>query len=235
MKKKYIYILEDEKNIQRLIAYNLNSSGFSTKSFETGSDFFTAMEEFPCDLLLLDIMLPDTDGYDVLTKIRLDSRFVNLPVIMLTAKKEELDKILGLEMGADDYITKPFSVRELTSRIKAVLRRSSRHTLSSYTNLPEKLNHLDIEINPEKHLVTQRGKEISLTLKEYSLLVLMMSEPGKVFTREILLDKIWGYDYFGGTRTVDVHISYLRKNLSDNGPDFNYIETIRGVGYKFKA
>lgn len=235
MKKKLIYVLEDEKNIQQLIKYNLESSGFTVTCFETGLSLFKALSVKICDLLLLDIMLPDTDGYDVLTKLRLDSNFINLPVIMLTAKKEELDKILGLEMGADDYITKPFSVREMTSRIKAVLRRTSRHNITPTRDLPEKLNLKGIEIYPAKHLVTQDGEKLYLSLKEYQLLELMMSKPGKVFTRDVLLDKIWGYDYFGETRTVDVHIRYLRRKLGDNGPDFKYIETIRGLGYKFKV
>ncbi|MDX1357511.1 MAG: response regulator transcription factor [Clostridia bacterium] len=235
MKKKLIYVLEDEKNIQQLIKYNLESSGFSVECYETGRAFFKAIEKKLCDLVLLDIMLPDTDGYDVLAKLRLDKDFINVPVIMLTAKKEELDKILGLEMGADDYITKPFSVREMTSRIKAVLRRTSRHTVKPPGGLPEKIEMHGIEVFPAKHIVKKDGEKLNLSLKEYQLLELMMSEPDKVFTRDVLLDKIWGYDYFGETRTVDVHIRYLRRRLGDNGPDFNYIETIRGLGYKFKV
>lgn len=235
MKKKLIYVLEDEKNIQHLIKYNLESSGFLVGCFDNGHDFFEAIRNKICDLLLLDIMLPDTDGYDVLAKLRLDTVFINLPVIMLTAKKEELDKVLGLEMGADDYITKPFSVREMTSRIKAVLRRTSRHKVETPSNLPETITYSGIQISPAKHLVIKDGEKLALSLKEYQLLELMMSDPGKVFTRDVLLDKIWGYDYFGETRTVDVHIRYLRRRLGDNGPDFKYIETVRGLGYKFKV
>lgn len=235
MNKKSVYVLEDEENIQRLIVYNLESSGFIVKCFENGKRFFEALENELCDLILLDIMLPDTDGYDVLAKLKLNSSYINIPVIMLTAKNEELDKILGLEMGADDYITKPFSVRELTSRIKAVLRRTYRHEVSASPILPSVISLLGIEINPEKHSVLKNGTQLNLSLKEYQLLELLMSEPGKVFTRSVLLDKIWGYDYFGETRTVDVHIRYLRRELNDNGPDFKYIETVRGVGYKFKS
>lgn len=137
-------------------------------------------------------------------------------------------------MGADDYITKPFSVREMTSRIKAVLRRYSRHKVQISSNLPEKISLNGIEVNPSRHIVTKDGEKLTLSLKEYQLLEVMMLEPGKVFTRDVLLNKIWGYDYFGETRTVDVHIRYLRRKLGDNGPDFKYIETIRGLGYKFK-
>lgn len=235
MKKKSIYVLEDEKNIQQLIKYNLESSGFAVTCFDTGRTFFNALQTQKCDLLLLDIMLPDTDGYDVLARLRLDPEYINLPVIMLTAKKEELDKVLGLEMGADDYITKPFSVREMTSRIKAVLRRATRHAVNQPGNLPDRISLNGIEILPGEHIVTKDGEQLTLSLKEYQLLELMMSEPGKVFTRDVLLDKIWGYDYFGETRTVDVHIRYLRRRLGDNGPDFRYIDTVRGLGYKFKV
>lgn len=235
MNKKLIYVLEDEKNIQQLITYNLESSGFIVKCFDNGKRFFESIEKELCDLLLLDIMLPDTDGYDVLAKLKLNSKYINIPVIMLTAKNEELDKVLGLEMGADDYITKPFSVRELTSRIKAVLRRASRHEVSNSPLTPTVISLHGIEINSEKHSVVKDGEQILLSLKEYQLLELLMSEPGKVFTRSVLLDKIWGYDYFGETRTVDVHIRYVRRHLNDNGPDFKYIEAVRGLGYKFKS
>lgn len=235
MKKKLIYVLEDEKNIQQLIKYNLESSGFSVKCFDTGTKFFGEIKNEICDLLLLDIMLPDTDGYDVLAKLKLNSEYKNIPVIMLTAKNEEFDKILGLEMGSDDYITKPFSVREMTSRIKAVLRRSSRHEVPLMTETTSVINFKGIQIDSEKHSVFKDGKLLALSLKEYKLLELLISEPGKVFTRDILLDKIWGYDYYGETRTVDVHIRYLRQRLNDNGPDFKYIETVRGIGYKFKS
>ncbi|MBN2557687.1 MAG: response regulator transcription factor [Clostridia bacterium] len=233
MNKKLIYVLEDEENIRHLIRYNLESSGFRVRCFETGSSLFSALEDAVCDLLLLDIMLPDTDGYEVLAKIRLDKRFCNMPVIMLTAKKEELDKILGLEMGSDDYITKPFSVREMTSRIKAVLRRASNNKVAADPVLPERIELMGIEILPVSHQVRKDGKRLPLSLKEYQLLEILMSAPGKVFTRDMLLDKIWGYEYIGETRTVDVHIRYLRRHLGDNGPDFKYIDTIRGLGYKF--
>lgn len=235
MKKKEIYVLEDAKNIQHLIKYNLELSGYIVKCFSTGTDFFQNLKENSFDLLILDIMLPDTDGYDVLAKLKVNPKLSLIPVIMLTAKKEELDKILGLEMGADDYITKPFSVRELTSRIKAVLRRSESSTHKNDDILPGLIKHMDLEIHTEKHLVYQSGKLISLSLKEYQLLALLMSDPGKVFTRDTLLNKIWGYDYYGETRTVDVHIRYLRRELGDNSPDFSYIETVRGLGYKFKV
>ncbi|MFO7610872.1 MAG: response regulator transcription factor [Clostridia bacterium] len=233
MIKKLIYVLEDEENIRHLIRYNLETSGFRVRCFETGSLLFDALDDAACDLLLLDIMLPDTDGYEVLAKVRLDKRFINMPVIMLTAKKEELDKILGLEMGADDYITKPFSVREMTSRIKAVLRRTSKNPVVVASVLPERIEHMGIEILTASHQVKKDGKRLPLSLKEYQLLEILMSDPGRVFTRDVLLDKIWGYEYIGETRTVDVHIRYLRRHLGDNGPFFKYIDTVRGLGYKF--
>ncbi|MBN1623250.1 MAG: response regulator transcription factor [Clostridia bacterium] len=235
MTKKRVYVLEDEINIQHLIKYNLDSSGFATSCFTTGRELFNDLQDCICDLLILDIMLPDTDGYEVLSGLKKNPDYSQIPVIMLTAKKEELDKVLSLEMGADDYITKPFSVRELTSRVRAVLRRTSMTANDAEHRDSGVIRHFDIEINKEKHQVLKSGQMINLSLKEYGLLELMMSEPGKVFSRDKLLNKIWGYDYYGETRTVDVHIRYLRRKLNDNGPDFKYIDTVRGLGYKVKV
>ena len=157
MKKKLIYVLEDEKNIQHLIKYNLENSGFNVNCFTTSAVFFQKLNENTCDLLILDIMLPDTDGYDVLAKLKLNNKFANIPVIMLTAKKEEFDKILGLEMGADDYVTKPFSVRELISRVKAVLRRTNSPSPKEPSSLSGIIKHMDLEIHPDKHQVVKSG------------------------------------------------------------------------------
>ncbi len=233
MKKKMIFVLEDEKNIQHLIKYNLESSGYEVICFSTGFEFLKFLKENTCDLILLDIMLPDTDGFDILSKLKRNGKNSQIPVIMLTAKKEELDKILGLEMGADDYITKPFSVRELTSRIKAVLRRSMQNLPDDNQVSGNEIRNLDIVMYKDKHQVFKSGSLIDLSLKEYQLLETLMSDPGKVFTRDVLLNKIWGYDYYGETRTIDVHIRYIRRKLGDNGPEFKYIDTVRGIGYKF--
>lgn len=235
MNNKSIFILEDEANIRHLVEYNLELAGFNVAGFGTGRDFFEAFEKSGCDMVLLDIMLPDTDGFSVLADIRKSGKYSKTPVLMLTAKKDEVDKVLGLEMGADDYITKPFGVRELVSRVKAVLRRSVQYPPDAGSPSHESIKVGNLELFPGLHKVEKSGVEINLSLKEYQLLKMLMSEPGKVFTRDVLLDRIWGYDYFGETRTVDVHIRYLRRKLDDDGPDFKYIDTVRGVGYKLKT
>lgn len=225
MSKKTIFLLEDESSIQQLIHYNLTEVGYNVKLFAMGSELFKELTISIPDLLLLDIMLPDTDGYNVLTKLKTDSRYKEIPVIMLTAKKDEFDKVLGLEMGCEDYITKPFSIRELAARIKVVLKRVTK------TTIPVKsiLKYKDLSLDTRKHEIYKNDELIKLPLKEFKILELLMSNPGMVFTRSILLEKIWGFDYYGETRTVDVHIRYLRTHIQDNG---QYIETIRGIGYK---
>lgn len=223
---KTIFLLEDEKNIQQLIKYNLESSGYEVSFFSTGKELFEAFNKSVPSLLLLDIMLPDTDGYQVLTKMKTDVRLKNIPVIMLTAKKEEFDKVLGLEMGCEDYITKPFSIRELIARIKVVLRRNE----SSSIEKPVILEYKDLKLDIMKHELYKNGELIKLPLKEFLLLEALMENQGMVFSRNQLLEKIWGFDFFGETRTVDVHIRYLRIHIGDeNG---RYIETVRGIGYK---
>ena len=180
------------------------------------------------DLILLDLMLPGKDGYDVCRELRSNGKTKSVPIIMLTAKSEEIDKILGLELGADDYITKPFSVRELMARVKAVLRRYTKSDESS-----EKFVFGDIEADFENHSVICAGEKIELTLKEFELLEVLVKNRGKILTREMLLDKIWGYEYIGESRTVDVHIRYLRKKVEKDDKNPKFIETIRGVGYRF--
>ena len=173
-------------------------------------------------------MLPGKDGYDVCRELRSNGKTKAVPIIMLTAKSEEIDKILGLELGADDYITKPFSVRELMARVKAVLRRYTKTPESS-----EKFIFGDIEADFENHSVICGGEKIELTLKEYELLEVLVKNRGKILTREMLLDKVWGYEYIGESRTVDVHIRYLRKKVEKDDKNPKFIETIRGVGYRF--
>lgn len=218
-----IYMLEDESGIRNFVLYALNNSGFEAVGFETPSEFYKAMAERIPDLLLLDIMLPEENGITVLKKLRSDKATKKLPVILLTAKSTEFDKVTGLDSGADDYISKPFGTMELISRIKALLRRSYDNDNSDNITIK------NLVIYPLKHEVYFQGNKITLTLKEYELLLILAKNRGKVFSRDELLHYIWGYDFKGESRTVDVHIRTLRSKL---GSDCELIETIRGVGYK---
>lgn len=219
-----IYMLEDEEGIRNFVIYALNSSGFEAEGFETPSALREAMDRELPELLLLDRMLPEEDGLTVLKKLRSAPATRKLPVIMLTAKGSELDKVEGLDSGADDYIAKPFGTLELISRIKALLRRTADVSPGA-----EKLELGSICVYPSKHEVFADGEKVVLTLKEYDLLLMLMKHRGEVFSRESLLREIWGYDYAGESRTVDVHIRTLRQKLGSCG---DMIETIRGVGYK---
>lgn len=218
-----IYMLEDEIKIRNFVLYALNNSGFEAVGFETPSEFYKALTERIPDLLLLDIMLPEEDGISVLKKLRSEKITRKLPVILLTAKSSEFDKVTGLDSGADDYISKPFSTMELVSRIKALLRRSYDNDDTDAVVLK------NLVILPEKHEVYSDGIKINLTLKEYELLLILVRNKGKVFSRDELLKKVWGFDFKGESRTVDVHIRTLRSKLGSGG---ELIETIRGVGYK---
>ena len=225
---KKILIIDDEIHIVELIKFNLENNGYKVDYSYDGFDGYLKTKEFQPDLILLDWMLPNISGIDLLKKIRSDETLEQIPVIMLTAKNMEEDKLEGLEDGADDYITKPFSVKEVLARITSVLRRYK------YTS-NEKIEVLkadDIQVNVNKHIVTKNGQEIELTLKEFQILKLLIENKGNVLTRTFLLDKIWGYDYYGEPRTLDVHIRHLRKKIGDN--DSKLIETVRGVGYKIK-
>nr|WP_303269565.1 response regulator transcription factor [uncultured Clostridium sp.] len=228
MAKGKILVVDDEEHILELIRYNLDAAGYDVIEASDGDDAVkNAINEVP-DLILLDLMLPGKDGYDVCRELRSNGKTKSVPIIMLTAKSEEIDKILGLELGADDYITKPFSVRELMARVKAVLRRYTKSDESS-----EKFVFGDIEADFENHSVICAGEKIELTLKEFELLEVLVKNRGKILTREMLLDKIWGYEYIGESRTVDVHIRYLRKKVEKDDKNPKFIETIRGVGYRF--
>ena len=225
---KKILIIDDEIHIVELLKFNLENNGYKVDYSYDGFDGYLKTKEFQPDLILLDWMLPNISGIDLLKKIRSDETLEQIPVIMLTAKNMEEDKLEGLEDGADDYITKPFSVKEVLARITSVLRRykyTSNETI-------EVLKADDIQVNVKKHIVTKNGQEIELTLKEFQILKLLIENKGNVLTRTFLLDKIWGYDYYGETRTLDVHIRHLRKKIGDN--DSKLIETVRGVGYKIK-
>ena len=223
-----VLIIDDEMHIVELLRFNLETSGYKTiYSYDGFDGFIKAKEEKP-DLILLDWMLPNISGIEVLKKIRQDADLKKIPVIMLTAKNMEDDKVEGLEVGADDYITKPFSIKELLARITSVMRRYGMNTGKE----SEELTAGNLKLNLTKHEVKINDKKVDLTLKEFELLKLLLKNRGKVLSRNFLLDEIWGYEYYGETRTVDVHIRYLRKKLEEAVADEKYIETIRGVGYK---
>lgn len=220
-----IFCVEDEANIRELVVYTLETTGFEARGFEEGTSFFEALAEELPELILLDIMLPGEDGMEILKKLKTSGRTKDIPVIMVTAKGAEYDKVMGLDAGADDYVTKPFGMMELVSRIKAVLRRTQKDTQD-----PQDVIVLgDIEMNTKKHEVIADGEVVTLTLKEYELLKRLMKNPNIVMTRDCLLEDIWGYDFDGETRTVDVHVRTLRQKLGKSGEK---IETVRGVGYR---
>lgn len=218
-----IYCVEDDDNIRELVIYTLESTGMAARGFADGSAFMEALAEETPELVLLDIMLPGDDGITILKKLKQSSKTKDMPVIMVTAKGTEYDKVIGLDLGADDYVTKPFGMMELVSRIKAVLRRTGR--------MQEKdvLEINGIRLDIRKHEVTVNGSLIILTLKEFEMLRLLMSNPNIVLTRDQLLEDIWGYNFEGETRTVDVHVRTLRQKLGERG---SVIETVRGVGYR---
>lgn len=219
-----IYILEDDESIRNFVGYALNNSGMHAHGFGTPTEFWTAAKQQLPDLLLLDIMLPEEDGLSILAKLRSSPETKSLPIIMLTAKGTEYDRVLGLDSGADDYISKPFSMMELISRIKALLRRCEPK--------PSEADEYvcgGIYLCPSKHIVRADGEDITLALKEYELLCLLMSNIEQVMTRDVILEKIWGFSFDGESRTVDVHIRTLRAKLGACG---DLIETVRGIGYK---
>ena len=219
-----IYYVEDDANIRELVVYTLNQTGLVAKGFSSASAFFAAAAEEKPSLILLDIMLPVEDGLSILKKIRASAATTSIPVMMITAKTTEFDKVSGLDLGADDYITKPFGMAELVARVKALLRRSGMKTSA------ERLAHGELTVDIAKHTVSVHDQNVILTYKEFSLLACLMENAGRAFTREQLLETVWGYDYEGGTRTVDVHVQTLRTKLGESG---RYIETVRGVGYRF--
>lgn len=217
-----IYCVEDESSIRDLMLYTLKASGFDARGFESGSEFWPAIKEQMPSLIILDVMLPDEDGLTILKALRSSPVTMDIPVIMATAKDSEYDKVIGLDSGADDYLSKPFGMMEMVSRIKAVLRRAA----------PKQTKVLvcgGISLDKSRHSVSVYGTPVSLTLKEYELLKLFMENPDRVFSREVLLSEIWGNDFIGETRTVDVHIGTLRTKLAQTG---TLIETVRGVGYR---
>lgn len=221
-----IYLLEDDDSIRNFVAYALNNSGMESRGFAQPEQFWTALFQEMPDLVLLDIMLPGEDGMEILKKLRSRQETVQLPVIMLTAKSTEYDRVLGLDSGADDYICKPFGIMELLSRIKALLRRAKPKSEEKAYTVG------GLYVYPEKHIVRAGGRDVVLTLKEFELLCLFISHPGTVFTRDQILQKIWGFEFDGENRTVDVHIRTLRTKLGECGEQ---IETVRGIGYKISG
>lgn len=221
---KVIYAVDDDIHIRELLDYSLTQEGFTVETFASGKALDQAIQESKPDLILLDVMLPDDNGFEICKKLR--KMNMEVPIIMLTAKSEEIDKILGLEIGADDFITKPFSVRELVARINARLRKP----LGSSKQEENIIKFHDIEIHTDRYEVYKNGKQIGMTLKEYELLKLLCESKGRVLTRDYILSRIWGYDYIGESRTIDVHIRQIRKRLGDENE--TYIETVRGIGYK---
>lgn len=224
---KWIYYVEDDTSIRELVLYALKTAEFQVMGFENAASFYKRMKEQQPDLILLDIMLPDEDGVSILKKLKSRPDTENIPVIMMTAKSSEYDKVLGLDSGADDYITKPFGVMELISRVKAVIRRSDR----SKGRAGEVLKIGELVLDEQKHEVYARGQEVSLTFKEFELLSYLMKNRGLVLSRDKILNTIWNYEYEGESRTVDVHIGSLRQKLGTCG---DFIKTIRGIGYKIE-
>lgn len=227
--KQKILIIEDEISIRELVKFNLSKEGYTVIETDDGISGVNAAKNKMPDLILLDLMLPGMDGLDVCRMLKNHPPTSGIPIIMVTAKAEEIDKVIGLELGADDYLAKPFSVRELIARVKAVLRRSRKENMPMgemvVGSLKFNFNRYEVFLNNEK---------LELTPKEYELLKLFSTNIGKVFSREQLLDKIWGYDYYGDTRTVDVHIRHLRTKLANDPAVADAIETVRGVGYRLK-
>mgnify|MGYP002719268368 CR=1 FL=1 len=220
-----IYLVEDEDNIRDLVIYALENSGFKAAGFPDGASFMKAIENKKPDLVLLDIMLEGMDGYEILKALRSDDNYKDIPIIMVTAKDEEIDKVRGLDMGADDYVNKPFGVMELISRIKAVLRRYGK---SQTEETKDKIIFRDIEMDLSKRVVKVTGEKIKLTYKEFELLHYLIENKNIVLSRQKLTEEIWGFDYEGETRTIDVHIRTLRQKLGRE----DYIVTVRNVGYK---
>ena len=224
-----IYVIEDDENIRQLVATALQAFGYQVNAFETAGEGIAALEKETPDLMLFDIMLPDIDGVEAVRQIRKNPAYETLPIMMLTAKNSELDKVAGLDAGADDYLTKPFGILELKARVQALLRRTARNRRTSV------LTGQDITLNCDTRDVTKRDAPLELTFKEFELLKLLMENSDRVMTRSELLNLVWGIDFEGETRTLDMHIRTLRQKLGDDAETPRYIRTVRGVGYRFNC
>ena len=222
-----IFCVEDDAGIRDLMIYTLNASGFRAVGFENARELYAALADDTPELIMLDIMLPGEDGISILKRLKADARTADIPVIMATAKGNEYDKVIGVDLGADDYLAKPFGMMEMASRVRAVLRRSGRAAEKQ-----QLIRVGGLEMNLGEHIVTADGIRVQLTLKEFELLHTFMTNPGRAFTREQLLSSVWCEDFLGETRTVDVHVGTLRQKLGACG---KYIRTVRGVGYKLEV
>lgn len=226
-----ILVVDDEASIRELLTFNLKKNGYEVTAAADGRKALAKAAGM--DLVLLDIMLPEVDGLEVCRRLKADPQTSGIPIIMLTAKAEEIDRVLGLELGADDYVVKPFSMRELLARVKAVLRRSAKKDSQSEKGREETLKIGGLRLDFSSYQAWLHDEPIALTPKEYELLKLLVTNPGRAFTRDELLERIWGYEYYGDTRTVDVHIRHLRAKLKDDENISKAIETVRGIGYRF--
>jgi phosphate regulon transcriptional regulator PhoB len=223
-----VVLIEDERDIVELVRYNFRKEGFEVESFGRGEEGLQYLRRHPADLVLLDIMLPDRDGFEICRRLRAEERLKSLPVIFLTAKGEEIDRVLGLEIGADDYVVKPFSPRELVARAKAVLRRQTRPAESA-----EVVETRDLRLDARTQEVTLRGRSVELSTLEFKLLHFLAAHPRRIFSRDQLLDEVWGRDRFVTPRTVDVHMRRLREKIEDHPEKPQYLQTVRGAGYRF--
>jgi len=223
---KQVFIVEDEKDLVELLTYNLEKEGYRVLSSLDGAEALKKIPEKSPDIILLDLMLPGADGLTVCKTLKADPKTAHIPIVMLTAKGEESDKVVGLELGADDYVTKPFSVKELAARVKAVLRRFEKAGEGE-----PRQKFKELLLDRVKHQVTLKNETLELTAKEFELLDYLLTHPERVLSRDVLLNNVWGYDYFGTTRTVDVHVRRLREKL---GAYAKYVQTVKGYGYQFK-
>lgn len=227
--QELIYIVDDEANILEIVSYNLEKNGFRVKSFKEGQDLLRAWSLKEPDLLILDLMLPDMDGLDICRTIKKDS---TVPIIILSAKSEELDKVLGLELGADDYIIKPFGVKELVARVKSVLRRAGSGMAAGYIKGEYEFGEVKLSIDEQKHEIFLNGKKVKLNPKEFRLLSILLQQKDNLVSRQDLIGEVWGHDYYGDTRTLDVHIRRIREKMSAKNFGKDYIKTVHGYGYK---
>jgi len=224
-----IYVLDDEENILEIVSINLEKNGFKVKAFSRGSELIEAFSKKEPDLLILDLMLPDMDGLDICRKIKKEK---DVPIIILSAKSEELDKVLGLELGADDYIIKPFGIKELTARVKSVLRRVRPAMLKDYLKADYRFDGIRLTIDEEKHEVLLDNRQVELNPKEFRLVLVLLQKMDSLVSRQDLIREVWGEDYYGDTRTLDVHIRRIREKMSYHNFGKDYIKTVHGYGYK---
>ncbi len=227
--KDLIYIVDDEESILEIIEYNLSKNGYEVKGFKNGGSFIDFFNAKKPDLVILDLMLPDCDGYDICKKIRKGS---DVPIIILSARSEEFDKVLGLELGADDYVSKPFGIRELLARVKNILKRSKIKDESRPFNREYYFDGTKLVVDEEKHMISLGSKSVKLNPKEFQVIIILLKNIDNLVPRMELIKEVWGEDYFGDTRTLDVHIRRIRKKMSYNGFGSKYIKTVHGLGYK---